>query len=80
MEKYELYYLGILIGKLEILNNEYKYVVINKHNDIFYFLNEDSFGNLKDFPFMESRVKNMKKFNLSNLKYQNSNYELIKIK
>lgn len=80
MEKYELYYLGILIGKLEILNNEYKYLVINKHNDIFNFLNEDSSGNIKDFPFMESRINNMKKFNLSNLKYQNSNYELIKVK
>ena len=80
MEKYELYYLGILIGKLEILNNEYKYLVVNKHNDIFNFLNEDSSGNIKDFPFMESRINNMKKFNLSNLKYQNSNYELIKVK
>jgi len=80
MEKYELYYLGILIGKLEILNNDYKYLVINKHNDIFNFLNEDSSGNIKDFPFMESRINNMKKFNLSNLKYQNSNYELIKVK
>ena len=80
MEKYELYYLGILIGKLEILNNDYKYLVINKHNDIFNFLNEDSSGNIKDFQFMESRINNMKKFNLSNLKYQNSNYELIKVK
>lgn len=80
MEKYELYYLGILIGKLEILNNEYNYLVINKHNDIFNFLNEDSSGNIKDFPFMESRINNMKKFNLLNLKYQNSNYELKKVK
>ena len=79
MEKYELYYSGCLIGKIEINNTEYTYLAIDNELDVFTFLKENSKGLLVDFPFIESRINNMKKFKLNKLQYQNSNYELIKV-
>ena len=79
MEKYELYYSGCLIGKIEINNTEYTYLAIDNELDVFAFLKENSKGLLVDFPFIESRINNMKKFKLNKLQYQNSNYELIKV-
>ena len=79
MEKYELYYSGYLIGKIEINNAEYTYQTIDNELDVFTFLKENSRGLLIDFPFIENRINNMKKFKLNKLQYQNSNYELIKV-
>ena len=79
MEKYELYYSGYLIGKIEIKNAEYTYQAIDNELDVFTFLKENSRGLLVDFPFIENKINNMKKFKLNKLHYQNSNYELIKV-
>lgn len=78
MEKYELYYLNILIANFWIDDeNNIKYVPVvddQKDIDFFNFLKEEVFCPIVDFPFIHSRILNTKKFKLDTLQYQNSNY------
>ena len=80
MNKYELYYKDILIANITIIENQIiEYKVLNPINDIFNFLKKDFSGMLVDFPFIKSRIDNMNKFNLEQLKYENNSYLLKRI-
>ena len=80
MNKYELYYKDILIANITIIENQIiEYKVLNAINDIFNFLQNDFNGMLDDFPFIKSRIDNMKKFGLEQLKYENNSYLLKRI-
>lgn len=82
MRKFELYFKNYLIGNIEMNDNSFQYVpnkeVIEEINDdlLLVFLKEKI-----DYlhPFFESRIKNMDKFNMKELKYPNSSYELKEI-
>ncbi len=81
-EKYELLYKDILIGKLSIDKNgtlSYKALNVDENSLILFFLKKDISCNIKDFPFFELRINNMKKFNLNVLKYQTDNYTIRKV-
>lgn len=81
IEKYELLYKDILIGKLSIDKNgalSYKALNANENDTILFFLKKDISCNIKDFPFFESRINNMKKFDLDTLNYQTDNYTIRK--
>jgi len=83
MRKFELYYNGYIIGNIEMNNNYFIYTP-NKNNIeeiedesiIFSFLKETL---TIPHPFIISRIENMDKFGLKNIKYVNSLYELKEI-
>ena len=79
-EQYELYYNKTLIGILTVNNDKYFYEVSDKINQvldqIFDFLKTNQCSD--SFPFFKKRIEDMKKFNLTELKYQTDNYKLIK--
>ena len=80
-EQYELYYNKTLLGILTVNNDKYFYEVSDEINQvldqIFDFLKTNQCSD--SFPFFEKRIEDMKKFNLTELKYQTDNYKLIKI-
>ncbi len=79
METYKLYYKDIFIGSFIINNDEYKYVPIDNmslSSSILIDLKKPSSGKIIDFPFLESRLRNMAKFNLQTLKYVTDFYRL----
>lgn len=82
MRKFELYYKEYLVGNIEMDDNSFLYVPNKKNIEE---INDDLLlVFLKDkidyyHPFFESRIKNMDKFNMKELKYQNSSYELKEI-
>ena len=80
MNKYELYYKDILVANISIDENDnIIYKVINSSCDILEMLKKNFNGKLKEFPFIDSRINNMSKFNLDSVQYVNSSYKLIKI-
>lgn len=82
MRKFELYFKHYLIGSIEMNDNSFLYIpnkeVIEEINDdlLLVFLKEEI-----DYlhPFFESRIENMDKFNMNELKYPNSSYKLKEI-
>lgn len=82
MRKFELYFKNYLIGSIEMNDNSFLYIpnkeVIEEINDdlLLVFLKEEI-----DYlhPFFESRIENMDKFNMKELKYPNSSYKLKEI-
>lgn len=82
MRKFELYYKEYLIGSIEMNDNSFLYIpnkeVIEEINDdlLLVFLKEEI-----DYfhPFFKSRIENMDKFNMNELKYPNSSYKLKEI-
>lgn len=87
IEEYELYYKEILIGRfnLDINTNYCNYYPladnINKIDDLIVKLVSNEFhGNIIDFSFTNSRVKDMRKFNnLTECKYMNNSYWIKRI-
>lgn len=87
IEEYELYYKNIIIGKfnLDINTNYCNYYPltdnINKIDDLIVKLVSNEFhGNVMDFSFIYSRVKDMKKFKyLDECKYMNNSYWIKRI-
>ena len=82
MRKFELYYKEYLIGNIEMNDNSFLYVPNKKNieeinDDLLLVLLKDKIDYYH--PFFESRIKNMDKFNMNELKYQNSSYELKEI-
>ena len=76
--KYELFYKDQLIGEFIITDNkyiDYKYVG-SVDLEIYDFLKKDNKCNINEFPFIEIRIINIKKFNLTTLQYPNTNYVL----
>lgn len=82
LEIYKLYYKNIYIGKLEVIDNLECIYTHNSNidNEIINLILRDFIydkkGSINDFPFFESRIRNMKKFNLTSVKYQTDFYEL----
>lgn len=86
IEHYEVYYLDHLIGNLyfDPIENKYSYIVKDKIIDelnikLFSFLVRSTDGYIDEFPFFESRISNMKKFNLQELKYPTDSFKIIKL-
>lgn len=82
LETYKLYYKNTYIGKLEVTDNLECIYTHNPNIDneminlILPDLKHDKKGTINDFSFFESRIRNMKKFNLTCVKYQTDFYEL----
>ena len=80
MEKYDVYNLDELIGKIIINANDfhYKKCYDEKYDDsnLLSFLKEDT---NQFIPFFESRIRYLKQFNLSELKYATDNYKIVKV-
>lgn len=82
LETYKLYYKNTYIGKLEVTDNLECIYTHNPNIDneminlILPDLMRDKKGTINDFSFFESRIRNMKKFNLTCVKYQTDFYEL----
>ena len=77
-EIYELFYKDQLIGEFIITDNkyiDYKYVG-SVDLEIYDFLKKDNKCNINEFPFIENRIINIKKFNLTTLQYPNTSYVL----
>lgn len=88
LEIYELEYNNVLIGilSLDINSNQAIYRVNQENIDnlenkdlILNFLLHDISTYEEILPFFESRISNMKKFNLNELSYPTDNYKLRKI-
>ncbi len=82
MKKYQLYYLDCLIADFIIDENDFiSYLpdeesICKFNNDIFAFLKAKINCPLKDMPFIASRINNMLKFDLNELKYVTDNYTI----
>ena len=77
-EIYELFYKDQLIGEFIITDNkyiDYKYVG-SVDLEIYDFLKKHNKCNINEFPFIENRIINIKKFNLTTLQYPNTSYVL----
>lgn len=79
--KYELYYQNDLIGTitLDLGTNIASYNYLNNKQNIFEFLKYDVIDNINNLPFFKSRIDNMNKFKLTEVKYQNDFYLLKRI-
>lgn len=81
MSVYKLFYKNILIGTLE-LSKDYCYYKANLNNikelddEMIHAFLKNDMNYLH--PFFETRINNMNKFNLDELKYETDNYELVK--
>jgi hypothetical protein len=88
IEEYELYYKNIIIGNFNIDTNNnfcnYYPLIdnINKIDDLIVKLVSNEFhGNIIDFSFINSRIKDMKKFNnLTECKYVNNSYWIKRVR
>ena len=78
---FELYYKNELVGKIvfDLGNNIINYKVHNSNLDIFEFLKVDISEDIKNIPFLESRISYLIKNNLSELAYQTDYYLLKRI-
>ena len=84
MEKYELYYFDSLIANISIIDNSVLYVPIMENiqqfeTQILVDLKTEKNTNIEHFPFLCTRINNMKKFQLNVLKYVTDNYTIKKI-
>lgn len=82
---YQLYYRNQLIGNLVINQYDYKTIYtpirdgilkLDTNNLLHNFLKEDFIGTLEEFPFFKQRLRDMEKFKLNEIQYQNDFYLL----